>query len=74
MKENVKMLDDYLDKPAIVKLVTGEDLPEGVRFYGFSSLSQTMLWFGQPRASNPHEPETEFHVPISSIAVLIIKK
>ena len=68
------MLDDYLDKPATVKLVTGENLPDGVRFYGFSTLSQTMLWFGKPRPSNPLEPETEYHVPISSIAMLEIKK
>lgn len=68
------MLDDYLDKPVIVKLVTGENLPDGVRFYGYSSLNQQMLWFAVPRPSNPLEHETEFHVPITSIALMVIRK
>jgi len=68
------MLDDYLDKPATVKLVTGETLPDGVRFYGTSSLNQDMFWFAIPRPSNPIEHEKEFHVPMTSIAVLVIHK
>ena len=64
------MLDEYLNKLVIVRLVTGETLPDGVRFYGTSSFSTEMLWFVIPRASAPTESEKEFHVPITAIAVL----
>lgn len=68
------MLDEYLDKPVGVKLVTGEALPDGVRFYGVSSFSTEMLWFVIPRESNPAESEKEFHVPVTSIAVMELVK
>ncbi len=68
------MLDEYLNKPVTVKLVTGDVLPDGIRFYGISSLSTEMLWFVIPRASNPVESEKEFHVPVSSIAMLELAK
>ncbi|MCD6218491.1 hypothetical protein J7L05_11640 [bacterium] len=68
------MLDEYINKPVIVKLVTGEILPVGIRFYGTSSFSSEMLWFVIPRKSNPAESEKEFHVPVSSIAVLELVK
>ena len=68
------MLDEYLNRPVTVKLVTGETLPEGVRFYGVSSISTEMLWFVIPRPSNPIENETEFHIPVSSISTLEISK
>ena len=68
------MLDEYLNRPMIVKLVTGEKLPEDVRFYGTSPLNSEMLWFVIPRPSNPLETEREFHVPVSSIALLELAK
>lgn len=68
------MLDEYLNKPVTVKLVTGESLPDGVRFYGVSSINTEMLWFVIPRPSNPIENEKEFHVPVTSITVLEIAK
>ena len=68
------MISEYLNKRVIVKLVTGETLPDGTRFYGTSSFSTEMLWFGIPRPSNPAESEKEFHVPVSSIAVLELAK
>lgn len=68
------MLEEYLNKQVIVKLVTGESLPNNARFYGFSSIHSDMLWFVVPRASNPLENEKEFHVPISSIATMELLK
>ncbi|HYE79167.1 MAG TPA: hypothetical protein VEI97_14385 [bacterium] len=69
------MLDDYLDQPARVRLLTGEMLPEGVKFWGQSPLGGAMLWFGVSRRDAPLEVEQEFHVPASSIAQLeIIRK
>lgn len=68
------MLDDYLDQPAKVQLLTGEMLPEGIRFWGLSPLGQELLWFGVPRASSPLEAEREFHVPASAIAKIEIMR
>ncbi len=68
------MLEEYLNRPVTVKLVTGDVLPDGVRFYGMSSFSAEMLWFVIPRESNPSENEKEFHIPISSIAVMELAK
>ncbi|MBU1023344.1 hypothetical protein KKB99_03555 [bacterium] len=68
------MLDEYLNKRVTVKLVTGETLPEGVRFYGVSSINPDMLWFVIPRQSNPIENEREFHVPVSSITMMELSK
>lgn len=68
------MLDEYLNRPVTVKLVTGETLPDGIRFYGISSFSSEMLWFVIPRPSNPAESEREYHVPITAIAVLELAK
>ncbi len=68
------MLDEYLNRPVTVKLVTGEVLPDGIRFYGLSSFGAEMLWFVIPRESNPAESEKEFHVPITSIAVMELMK
>ena len=68
------MLDDYLDQPASVKLLTGEELPEGVKFWGTSPLSTDMLWFGSNREGQPLEVEQEFHIPASSIAVMRLRR
>ena len=62
------MLDDYLDQPAKVQLLTGEVLPEGIKFWGQSPLGGDLLWFAIPRADSPLEVEHEFHIPISAIA------
>ena len=68
------MLVEYLNRPVIVKLVTGESLPHDARFYGFSSIHSDMLWFVVPRSSNPLENEKEYHIPISSIATMELLK
>lgn len=62
------MLDDYLDQPARVQLLTGETLPEGVKFWGQSPLGTDLLWFGQNRRDAPLEVEREFHIPVTAIA------
>lgn len=69
------MLDDYLDQPARVQLLTGETLPEGVKFWGQSPLGTDLLWFGLSRKDAPLEVEREFHIPSSAIAKIeLIRK
>ncbi len=63
----------YLDKPVAVKLITGETLPDGIRFWGKSSIGEDLIWFGIPKAGEVHKTEVEFHVPRSSIAFIRIE-
>lgn len=67
------MLDDYLDQPAKVQLLTGELLPEGVRFWGHSPLGQELLWFGKNRKDTT-EVECEFHVPYTAVAKIEVMR
>ena len=60
----------YLDREVSVKLITGENLPEGIRFWGKSSISEDILWFGIPKPGELHKTDLEFHVPRSSIAYI----
>jgi len=62
--------NSYLDRQVAVKLITGETLPEGVRFWGKSTVGEEILWFGIPRADEVHKTDVEFHVPVSSIAYI----
>ncbi len=68
------MLDDYLDQIAKVQLLTGEALPEGVKFWGVSPLGSDLLWFGLTRRDAPLEVEREFHVPHSAISRIEIMR
>jgi hypothetical protein len=61
------MESTYLNRPVFVKLITGETLPQGVLFWGKSSISEDLLWFGIPTPGEIHKTEVEFHVPKSSI-------
>jgi len=63
----------YLDRPVHVKLVTGETLPEGIRFWGNSGFSEDLLWFGIPKSDEIHKTEVEFHIPRTSIAYIRIE-
>lgn len=66
------MNNAYLNRPVAVKLITGETLPEGILFWGESSVSESLLWFGIPKEGEVHKTEVEFHVPKSSIAYIRI--
>jgi hypothetical protein len=63
----------YLNRPVAVKLLTGENLPDGVLFWGNSSIAEDLLWFGIPTPGEVHKTEVEFHVPKSSIAYIRIE-
>ena len=60
----------YLNRHVVVKLITGESLPNGVLFWGASSISPDLLWFGIPKEGAVHATEVEYHVPKSSIAYI----
>ena len=60
--------NSYLDRAVSVKLITGETLPDGIRFWGKSSMGEDILWFGIPKPGEIHKTDVEFHVPMSSIA------
>lgn len=62
------MESQYLNKQVSVRLITGEILPDGVLFWGMSSLGEDILWFGIPKSGEVHKTEVEFHIPRSSIA------
>jgi len=62
--------NSYLDRAVSVKLITGETLPDGIRFWGKSTMSEDILWFGIPKADEIHKTDVEFHVPKSSIAYI----
>ena len=62
--------NSYLDRQVAVKLITGETLPDGIRFWGKSSMSEDILWFGIPKPDEVHKTDVEFHVPKSSIAYI----
>ncbi|HEX9746066.1 MAG TPA: hypothetical protein VGB30_11635 [bacterium] len=64
------MDNDYLNRPVIVKLITGETLPEGILYWGTSSLAENLLWFGIPKENEVHKTEIEYHVPRNSIAYI----
>ncbi|MEO7994507.1 MAG: hypothetical protein ABI743_08910 [bacterium] len=64
------MLDDYLDQPVRVQLLTGEALPDGLRFWGDSPIGHGLLWFGANRPESPLEVDREFHIPATAIAKL----
>ncbi len=64
------MDSNYLNQPVTVKLITGESLPDGVLFWGKSSLGEEILWFGVPKSDEVHKTEVEFHIPRSSIAYI----
>lgn len=64
------MDSNYLNRPVTVKLITGEFLPDGVLFWGKSSLGEDILWFGVPKSNEVHKTEVEFHIPRSSIAYI----
>jgi len=64
------MENTYLNRPVMVKLITGETLPDGILFWGKSSMSEDILWFGIPKADEVHKTEIEFHIPRSSIAFI----
>jgi hypothetical protein len=63
----------YLNRPVIVKLITGERLPDGVLFWGKSSIGEEILWFGIPKPDEVHKTDVEFHVPKSSIAYIQVE-
>lgn len=63
----------YLNRPVFVKLITGETLPQGVLFWGQSSIALDFLWFGIPKEGEVHRTEVEFHVPRSSIAYIRVE-
>ncbi len=60
----------YLNRPVTVKLITGETLPDGILFWGKSSIGEDMLWFGIPKPDEVHRTDVEFHIPKSSIAFI----
>ncbi len=62
--------NSYLDRLAAVKLITGETLPDGIRFWGKSTIGEEILWFGIAKADEVHKTEVEFHIPKSSIAYI----
>jgi hypothetical protein len=63
----------YLNRQVAVKLLTGETLPQGVLFWGSSSIAEDLLWFGIPKPGEVHKTEVEFHVPKSSIVYIRIE-
>ena len=67
------MDSNYLNRPVSVKLITGETLPEGIMFWGKSSIGEDILWFGIPKPDEIHKTEVEYHVPKSSIAYIQIE-
>lgn len=62
--------NSYLDRAVTVKLITGENLPEGIRFWGKSTMGEEILWFGIPKPDEIHKTDVEFHVPKSSVAYI----
>ena len=60
----------YLNRPVMVKLITGEVLPDGILYWGQSSIAEEFLWFGIPKPGEIHRTEVEFHVPKSSVAYI----
>lgn len=68
------MDNNYLNRPVTVKLITGESLPDGVLFWGKSSLGEDILWFGVPKSNEVHKTEVEFHIPRSSIAYIRLEE
>jgi hypothetical protein len=64
----------YLDKAVHVKLITGETLPDGIRYWGNSAICEDVLWFGIPKPDEVHKSEVEFHVPKSSIAYILVEE
>ena len=64
------MENEYLNRRVTVKLITGETLPDGVLYWGKSSVSQDLLWFGIPDETEIHKTEVEFHIPKASIAYI----
>jgi hypothetical protein len=66
------MNNAYLNRPVSVKLITGETLPDGILFWGESTISQGLLWFGIPKEGEVHKTEVEFHIPVSSVAYIRI--
>ena len=67
------MEEDYHNRNCIVKLVTGEELPENILYWGKSPLGEDLIWFGVPKAGVVHETELEFHVPKYTIASIFFK-
>lgn len=63
----------YLNRPVSVKLLTGENLPNGILFWGNSSIAEDLLWFGIPKTGEVHKTEVEYHVPKASIAYIRIE-
>jgi hypothetical protein len=64
------MYSKYEGRQVHVKLITGEELPEDVNFWGESDLAQGFLRFGIPKPDEVHSTEVEFHVPTTSIAYI----
>jgi hypothetical protein len=69
-KDKSVMESQYLNRTVTVKLITGEMLPKGIMFWGNSSMSEDILWFGIPKSDEVHKTEVEFHVPRSSIVYI----
>ncbi len=63
----------YLNRQVAVKLITGEELPDGVLFWGKSGLSEDFLWFGIPKPDEVHGTDVEYHVPKNAIAYVRIE-
>jgi hypothetical protein len=66
------MDNSYLNRPVLVKLITGENLPNGVLYWGPSSVAEDLLWFGIPKQGEIHKTDVEYHVPKGSIAYIRI--
>lgn len=67
------MENTYLNRAVVVKLLTGETLPDGVLYWGNSALAEDILWFGIPKPGEVHQTEVEYHVPKSSIAYIRVE-
>ena len=57
------MEQDYLNRKCLVKLVTGEELPPDVCYWGKSPMGEDMLWFVVPKERKVLETKYEYHIP-----------
>jgi hypothetical protein len=73
MTGSERMEEDYLNRNCTVRLVTGEELPENICYWGKSPLGEDLIWFGVPKAGQVLETELEFHVPKYTIVSIVFK-
>jgi hypothetical protein len=67
------MEQDYLNRKCLVKLVTGEELPNDVCYWGKSPMGEDILWFGVPKEGQVLETKFEYHIPKYTIASIVFK-